>query len=717
MRLKLFLFVLICLWLAWRVNNIYSHTLPKEIEGQTITLSGTIIGIPKKVESEHNKFCSWRFTFAPNPSEEWQNPGYISLSWSDEPSTALQPGQKWQFAVRLKRVHAMRNPGVSDYSMYLFQKRILTTGSIQDEAKLLSQPSLYNIDYWRYRIINAIRQAVGDQPSMGILIGLAVGERQWISQQQRQVLAKTGTAHLIAISGLHVGLIAALSFMLFWILRRVFRLYPNFLTRFIPAPLFALVFSLFAATCYALLAGFTLPTQRALIMLSVAASAILLARNIAISRILVLTLFAVLIWDPLSVLSAGFWLSFGAVAVILYALSNRNEPRLSALSRWGLGSWRTQWAVTLGLIPIVLAIFGYVSITSLVANTIAIPWVSFVIVPLTLLGTILILFAPTIGTWLLELAANTFDALWVSISWLANLPIWQQHTPPLWSVIVAMIGVAILLLPRGFPARWIGIFWLLPLFFIPPPKPKDGEVWLDLLDVGQGLAAVIRTKNSVLVYDTGAKYCSGFNTGEAVVVPFLRAKGIKKIDKLVISHGDNDHIGGTASVLENLTVTEILTSATDKLNGIKCQNGQNWQIDGVHFQILHPPANYAAKKTNDHSCVLKVSATGGTILLPGDIEKRSERYLVKHANKQLNSDILIVPHHGSSTSSTAAFIDAINPKIALFAVGYRNRFGHPKPKVLEAYHERNITTWQTVNKGAISIRVLNDGISEVSFAR
>jgi len=701
MRLKSSLLILaLLLWAAWHVNNIYSHTLPEE----TIILTGTIIGIPKKVESQQ-RFCSWRFTFAP---ENWHN--YISLSWSSQPPTALQPGQKWQFAVRLKRVHAMRNPGVSDYSMLLFQKRIIATGSIKDEAKLLSQPSKFNIDYWRYRIINAIRQAIGDQPSMGILIGLAVGERQWISQQQRQVLAKTGTAHLIAISGLHVGLIAALTFMLFWILRRVFRLYPNFLTRFIPAPLFAVVLSLFAATCYALLAGFTLPTQRALIMLTIAALAILLARNIAISRILFLTLFVVLIWDPLSVLSAGFWLSFGAVAVILYALSNRNEARLSALSRWGLTSWRTQWAVTLGLIPIVLAIFGYVSITSLVANAIAIPWVSFVIVPLTLLGAIFILVSPTFGGLLLQLAANIFDALWVSISWLADFPIWQQHTPPLWSVIVAMIGVAILLLPRGFPARWIGIFWLLPLFLIPHAQPKHGEVWLDLLDVGQGLAAVIRTKNSVLVYDTGPKFCSGFNTGEAVIVPFLRAKGINKIDKLVISHGDNDHIGGMASVLENLAVTQVLMDNN-------CQKGQNWQIDGVHFQILHPPANYAAKKKNDRSCVLKVSATGGTILLPGDIEKRSERYLVKHANKQLRSDILIVPHHGSKTSSTEAFINAVNPKIALFSSGYRNRFGHPKPKVLERYRQRNVMIWQTVDKGAISLRVLNDGISEASFAR
>ncbi len=700
MRLKLFLLLLVLLWLAKYVNHIYSHTLPEK----TITLTGTIIGIPKKVESQQ-RFCGWRFTFAP---ENWHN--YISLNWYSQPPTALQPGQTWQFAVRLKRVHAMRNFGVSDYSMLLFQKGIVATGSIKDEAKLLSQPSKFNIDYWRYRIINAIRQAIGDQPSMGILIGLAVGERQWISQEQRQVLAKTGTAHLIAISGLHVGLIAALTFILFWILRRVFRLYPNFLTRFIPAPLFAVVLSLFAATCYALLAGFTLPTQRALIMLTIAALAILFARNIAISRILVLTLFAVLIWDPLSVLSAGFWLSFGAVTIILYALSNRNEARLSALSRWGLGSWRTQWAVTLGLIPIVLAIFGYVSLTSLVANTIAIPWVSFVIVPLTLLGTILILVEPTLGGLLLELAANIFDALWVSISWLADLPIWQQHTPPLWSVIVAMGGVAILLLPRGFPARWIGIFWLLPLFLIPPAKPKDGEVWLDLLDVGQGLSAVIRTKNSVLVYDTGPKFCSGFNTGEAVIVPFLRAQGIAKIDKLVISHRENDHIGGMASVLENLAVTEVLI-------GNNCQKGKNWQIDGVHFQILHPPANYAAKKTNDHSCILKVSATGGTILLPGDIEKPSEKYLVKHSNKQLRSDILIVPHHGSKTSSTEAFLNAVNPKIALFSVGYKNRFGHPKPKVLEAYRKRNVTIWQTVEKGGISFRVLNDGISEAGFAR
>ncbi|MDM8563918.1 DNA internalization-related competence protein ComEC/Rec2, partial [Candidatus Marithioploca araucensis] len=344
------------------------------------------------------------------------------------------------------------------------------------------------------------------------------------------------------------------------------------------------------------------------------------------------------------------------------------------------------------MFPISLYIFGYISLTSILANSIAIPWVSFIVVPLTLLGTAIILYLPALSGELLQIAAYTLDALNFSLEWLAHIDwaIWQQHTPPLWSVLTAMIGVMILLLPRGFPARWLGIIWILPIFFTPPPYPNRGEVWFTLLDIGQGLAAVIRTENYVLLYDTGKA-----SNGRAVILPFFRAKGIQQIDRLLISHDDSDHSGGAQSVLENFRVDEILTSAPEKFkenNARLCQAGQYWYWDDVHFQILHPPKNYQAKD-NDRSCVLKITTNGGTILLSGDIKKRTEYHLIKHYLIDLKADILIVPHHGSKTSSTINFIRAVQPIIALFSAGYRNHFGHPKKEIVQRYRHNNIKVW------------------------
>jgi len=342
---------------------------------------------------------------------------------------------------------------------------------------------------------------------------------------------------------------------------------------------------------------------------------------------------------------------------------------------------------------------------------------------------------PSLASYLLLMAAGTLDALWISLDYFAQVKwnLWQPASPPLWAVLAAMMGVAILLLPRGFPARWLGIIWLLPVLFSPPDRPNQGEVWATLLDVGQGLAAVVRTQNYVLVYDTGPKaFCSGFNTGEAVVVPFLHANGIQQIDKLVISHGDNDHSGGAASVLTHLAVDELLTSA--KLQKIfaekpdtlanallntptkACQAGQHWRWDGVEFQILHPSADFAAETNNNRSCVLKISTENRAILLPGDIEKRIEYQLVQQYPNELTADILIAPHHGSKTSSSHRFLDAVQPKITLFSAGYRNRFGHPKKEIVQRYRNRRIRTWNTAETGAISFRLSANRIDSLSLA-
>jgi competence protein ComEC len=699
------LFIFGVLWATWRADIILAQKLPSALEGQDIKITGTIINLPS--HRQYKKYSSWQFDFAPLPFKDWFNPGILRLKWNGNPPQPLRPGQQWQLTVRLKRVHELLNPGVFDKSKWLFQNRILTTGTVRSKPRLLSEPSPFNIDNLRYRLAQAIRTELADMPSAGIIIGLAVGVRQWITSTQKIGLQRTGTAHLIAISGLHIGFVAMLTF---WISRFLWR-YAGKAALWLPAPYVAAFFSFSAAFLYALLAGFSISTQRALIMVAVALSGIVFARKMALSQILALAMLLVLLWDPLSVLSAGFWLSFGAVAIIAYALSNRHEPSVSSFRKWVGGTLTTQFAVVLGTLPIVLSIFGYVSLTSIPANLIAIPCVSFFVVPLTLLATSVILFFPELSSLLLHITAYIFDTLWVFLEWLAGFRIWQQHQPPLWTVLTAMVGVVILLLPRGFPARWLGIIWLLPLFFIPPPHPNRGEVWFTLLDIGQGLAAVVRTENHLLLYDTGTK-----KNGRAVILPFFSAKGIRHIDKLLISHDDSDHSGGARNVLENFAVDEILASAPEKFQGSNahlCQAGQYWQWDSVHFKILHPHMNYQEKKDNDRSCVLKISSSYGTILLTGDIEKGAEHHLVGRYPIDLKADILVVPHHGSKTSSTNHFIKTVQPAIALFSAGYRSRYGHPKKEIVQRYSRHHIMTLNTAQTGAIQFQLSDEGISGI----
>ena len=697
-------------WTVWRANVILAQNLPRDLESRDLKLKGVVVHLPIK------KVYGWQFDFMPNPTSEWPNPGLVQLNWYSESGNSLLPGQHWQLTVRLKPIYSLFNPGGFDYSSWLFQQHISATGyvSSRSQPQLLQRPTLLNIDYWRYQLAKAIQQQLHHSSTQGIIIGLAMGERQWITPSQEMVFTRTGTAHLVAISGLHIGLVAWLTWE---ITQRLWR-YLGKPTLWLPAPRFAAIWSLLAAGCYALLAGFTVPTQRALIMLVVAMSGIFFARRVQPSAILAFSLFGVLLWDPFAVLSLGFWLSFGAVTVIVYVSTNRRDLRNSVLLRWGLGSCRSQIAVSLFMAIIFLTQFGYISSSSLVANSIAIPWFSLVIVPLTLLGAVLVGLLPTISGGILQLADYFMDALWHSLEWLANPHwMWYQAVPPWWTIISAIVGMLVLLLPRGFPAKWIGIIWLLPLFLTRVPYPRLGEVWFTLLDVGQGLAAVIRTQNYTLVYDTGAKWNDNSDIGQTVVVPFLRTQGIHEIDKLLISHGDNDHIGGAQSLLKNLPITEIITSVPEKFiktktNSVRlCQAGQYWRWDAVEFKILHPPVHYLAH-SNNRSCVLKIITAGGSLLLPGDIEAAAESNLLNYAYSDLAADILIVPHHGSQTSSTAAFIQAVKPKIALFSVAYKNRFRLPKPAIVQRYHRYGIKTWTTAQVGAIQFRLSASGISQ-----
>jgi len=479
---------------------------------------------------------------------------------------------------------------------------------------------------------------------------------------------------------------------------------------------------LLAAFAYTLLAGFAVPAQRTLYMLGVVAAARLLKREVAASNVLALALLAVLLLDPWAVLAAGFWLSFGAVALLLYIGSGR----LGA-AHW-FSEWaRAQWAVTLGMLPALLALFQQFSLVSPLANALAIPLISLVITPLALLGGVPF-FSPV-----LHLAHWLTSGLMRYLDWLAAWPLatWQQAAPPPWQVLLALAGGVWLLLPRGFPARWLGVLAFLPLLTFTPPRPPPGAAQVVVLDVGQGLAVHVQTATHDLLFDAGPAYSADADSGSRIIVPYLRAVGVRELDELIVSHADNDHSGGAASVLVGLPVGMLRVSLPrehplfalpdTRANApphLPCRAGQAWTWDDVRFTVLYPPAGVQAKKTNAVSCVLRVDAAGHRLLITADIEAAQEAALLAKAaasssqgGDTLAADILLAPHHGSRTSSTGAFIAAVGAREVIFPVGYRNRFGHPKAEIVDRYLASGAHLHRTDAVGAVSVRLDAVGIA------
>jgi len=703
------------LWALLRAALILSHGIAPELEGRDVLVEGVVASIPAPRE----RGLRFDFDVQTLTAEDRRqpSPGRIQLSWYGA-APAVGVGERWRLKVRLKRPRGFMNPGGFDYEGWLFQHRIRARGYVRRDAgnlRLVEQPEGHPVDRLRRRLQVAIAGVLGDSPNLGMVTALAVGERQGLSARQWQVLTRTGTNHLMAISGLHVGLVAGLVFFLV----RCLWAWPGVTVLYLPAPKAAAAVALLAAAGYAALAGFAIPTQRALIMLAVAMGAVLLQRGSAASHSLALALLAVLVFDPFAVMAPGFWLSFAAVAVILLGMSGRlrvqrapgasdspmavNAPGL--WWKWG----RVQWLVAVGLLPLTLVLFQRASLVSPIANLVAVPWMSLSVIPLTLAGALAAPVVPAAGAVLLHAADALLALLWAYLEWLSALPaaLWTQHAPRGWATGCAVLGVVLLLAPRGLPGRWLAGLWLLPLFLARPPAPAPGEVWFTLLDVGQGLAAVVRTAGHTLVYDTGPRFSERFDTGRAVVVPFLREAGVDRIDLLVVSHGDNDHIGGARSILDELPVERIITGVPDKLLGTgaeACGADQAWNWDGVKFRIIHPPAG-RLYKGNDGSCVLRVDSGAAGVLLPGDIEKPTERLLLDKYRPGLAAEILVAPHHGSNTSSTRAFLQTVNPGYVLFPVGYRNRFGFPKSRVTARYREQGVTLLDTAQHGAISFRL------------
>ncbi len=695
--------------LAWlQAWLLLSTALGPDLEGRDLTLEGVVASIPRVDDRRV------RFVFDITDSRTAgvsvdELPGRVRLNWyrTDQP---LRVGEVWRFTVRLKQPWGFANPGSFDYERWLFRQGIRATGYVRDRQpheRVGSAPG-YALTRFRQRLTEQIDQALTDAPFRGVITALAVGVRTGIPERQWQMMVNTGINHLMAISGLHIGLVAGLGYWLVqWGWRRSQRLTLKY-----PAPKAGAVAGLLCAIVYAALAGFAIPTQRALIMVSLVLMSIVVQRHSYRSHILAMALLLVLGLDPLAVLDAGFWLSFAAVAVIFYAMGRARQN--VRLWRW----FGLHGVISLALLPLTLLLFQQASLIAPIANLVAVPVVSMLVVPLALLGTSVLLLYRPVGQWLLQVADLILQQLWPLIEWLEGVPLSVISLPVAhWGlVVVAGAGVLWLVAPRGVPARWLGLIWLAPLFWWPGQRPSEDEFWFTLLDVGQGLAAVVESRDHVLVFDTGPKYSADFNAGEAVILPFLRERGWSAIDVLIVSHGDNDHRGGLPPLLASFPVKQLLSSVPTQLPtsaARPCHAGQHWRWGGVVFEMLNPGVD-SAMGENDRSCVLKVTAGDRALLLTGDIEKRAERGLVERLGLALESTVLVAPHHGSKTSSSPDFIEAVAPQYVLFPVGYRNRWGFPRPSVVERYQQLGAYMFDTARHGAISVVVPPKG--EVSLS-
>ncbi len=685
--------------------------LPAELEGVELRLEGWIASIPDR------EWRNTRFEFTVDRALRGGQPAALAgrrlrLSWWDDDAEsgeesaagtrpALRVGDRWELTARLKRPRGLLNPGGFDYERWLYAKGIVATGTIRlrPPPRSLVQADRYPLDRYRQHVVESFERLLPGNPYVGILTALSVGEESGIAPWQWDVFNRTGTGHLMSISGSHIGLIAGMAFALVW---GLWSRIPALALRW-PASRAAALAALWGAGAYTLLSGWSVPAQRSFLMVAVAMLALIAQRPAAPSRVLALALVTVLVVDPGAPLLAGFWLSFGAVAAILYTVSGRWRERRLLGRTAGL-----QLNITLALLPPTLVFFQQFPLWSPLANLLAIPWVGCTVLPFSLLAALAGPLSATIQSALLELAALAMDGLWQILAWLDRLPdmVLYRPAPPLWTLAFALPGMALLLAPRGLPGRWLGLPLCLPLLWPPAAAPVAGGFWFTLLDVGQGLAAVVQTRNHVLVYDTGSRLGTTLDAGRAVLVPFLRQQGASRVDTLIVSHADSQHTGGVRSLRELLPVERILTSspARTPIDEAKaCRAGQAWEWDGVRFQVLHPPESGFGG--DNASCVLKVEGMMGRVLLPGDIETAAETTLAATSGTGLAAEILIAPHHGHRNLSTMAFLDAVQPRYVLFATGYRNRFGYPRPETVARYRATGATLLNASDEGALTFRL------------
>ena len=709
-------------------------------------------------------------------------PCRVRLSWYRSKHVAvpeLVPGQRWRLTIRAKPPRGYANPGGFDYARWLHLSGIHATAYVRAREPVVELSASRSgwVNRFRLRVIEAIDGVLDTHPQQGLVLGLAVGVRDGISQPDRQTLIDTGTAHLLAISGMHIGMVAGLAFALGGLLwrsvvslatlsfgrdrrfaglnrwpgsgkawqvnpsekhgskptalaQRVFANQRNFSNH---RKRVATVCALSAALAYALLAGFTLPTQRALLTLIAVSGLFFSARSVSFRHILLLVLCSALLLDPLAPLSAGIWLSFGAVLALIWVGAGRERVAPDAPIRRRL--WlrfyttvRVQLALSLLMIPLTIGFFGQLSLIAPLANLIAIPWVGLLILPLLMAGLAAILFNDALAAWLLLQAAEGLQLLLDVLRTMQGMPFASIALPQpgIAVLLLAVAGFMCATKPAGGRLRWLAVPLCLPLL-TPFLVIKNQNPRVYVLDVGQGLSVVVATANHVLLYDTGPGWRnfngSGFSTFQSVVVPFLKTEGLGPPDLAIISHSDNDHAGGLADLRASYPQTVVATPIPflAELDADKaCQRGDSWVWDEVEFTVLHPGQSDGstvnrADTDNNLSCVLLISYGESRILLPGDIEGRVESGLSGEPGLQIGDngtssfhyDLLVAPHHGSGTSSTPEFVALTRPEHVVFAVGWANRYGFPDASVVMRYKSVGSNIYQT---GALTFEFDSQGL-------
>ena len=708
-----------------RASHFAAQALLPVLEGKDIRVTGTVVAMPQP------SAVGLRFRLAVESAhlgdQPVRLPDLVDLGWYHSPlhesfdparpprqAAAVRAGERWALTVRLKAPHGARNPHGFDYELWLWEQGVQATGYVRTSARdepptRLEATAQHPVEQARQSVRDAILQALAADPSegqgvqvAGVVAALVTGDQRAIDRADWDVFRATGVAHLMSISGLHITLFAWLAAALVqWLWRRSARL-----SLWLPAQFAALVCGAALAGAYALFSGWGVPAQRTVTMLCVVAALRLAGLRWPWPQVWLLTCAAVVLPDPWALWQPGFWLSFVAVGILFASDSGAARAYPAGARSRFYAMLREQWVVTLALTPLGLLLFGQMSLVGLVANLLAIPWVTLVVTPLALLG---VLWAP-----LWQLAGWSVQALAAVLQLLASVPLaslWVA-VAPLWAGLAGVLGGALLALRWPWQVRALGLPLLLPVLCWQPPRPALGQFELLGADVGQGSAVLVRTAHHSLLYDAGPRYSLASDAGERVLVPLLRALG-ERLDVLMLSHSDSDHTGGAPAVLAaqpqaRLTGSIAPETAPQALRPVQpCLAGQRWRWDGVDFEVLHPEQPAAARsakgqrpKTNAQSCVLRISAAAGTsALLTGDIERAQEQALLARG-APLASDLLLLPHHGSKTSSSGPFLDAVRPRSAWAQSGYRNRFGHPAPEVVQRLQERGIALVGSVHCGA-----------------
>ena len=670
--------------------------MPRGYFPHPVAIEGRILGLPAGAPDAAR--FELRVTAGEGAASELVGRS-LRLGWYARPPAlvpTLEPGSVWRLKVRLRRPRGLVNPGGFDTERRALEQRIAATGYVVDPDRAHALTAGGGLDHARSQLSRKIAAALPPQRAR-FVTALALGDTRGLSDHDWDVLRATGLTHLIAISGFHVGLVAGFGALLAGGLHRWV---PAWGRRW-PRPQASAAGALVFAAGYTALAGFALPTVRTLLMIGVVLLARLLRRPQGLAEALAVAVIAILLADPLSVLAPGFWLSFLGVAWLAWCLPQvRAEPVLVTFLR-------AQGVAVLGLLPLSVWFFSQASLPGPLVNLVGIPWISLLVVPLALAGVALTPLSEAAATACWQASGALMQWLWIGLEHIAAWPpslVWLPE-PSLAALLLALVGVFWLLLPRGSPGKPLALLLVLPLLWPAVDRPARGEVDLWLLDVGQGLALLVRTRHHSLLYDAGPAAPRGLDLGEAVVLPALRARGVTVLDALVLSHGDNDHAGGAGAVLRGLPTARVLAPEGWARAGMwPCRAGQAWTWDDVTFTVLHPPP-YFPYLGNESSCVLRIDAKGGSALLTGDIGRHVEARLAKLPVAQVRANVLVVPHHGSDTSSSLDFIAAVRPSHGLVAVGQDNRFGLPKPIVTGRYARYGVTLLDTANAGAIHVRL------------